>query len=229
MGPLKYLKNRVGDYFVNQVGNKIVCVGRNYKKHANELGNAVPSSPLLFLKPTSSYIRPPGPILIPPAPADIHHEVELGVLIGKRLSRISRDQALAAVAGYVCAVDVTDREAQRVAKERGEPWTLAKGRDSFCPVSDLVLAKRVPDPNKVGLWLSVNGERRQEGNTSEMVFDVEELITYISGVMTLNEGDIILTGTPEGVGPLKPGDKLTAGLAGLIEMEFDCEEYDERK
>jgi acylpyruvate hydrolase len=213
-------------------GRKIVGVGRNYVAHAHELGNEAPVSPILFLKPTSSYItvfRKSGSSndgetspLVPPeehciqvphdAGGELHHEVELGVVIGRRGSRIAPADAHSYIHGYVLALDMTARGIQAAAKKKGLPWSASKGCDTFCPVSDVIPAADIPDPQNVELWCSVDGEMRQKGNTNAMIWDVAHLISHISEIFTLDEGDCILTGTPEGVGPIKPGQSITAGL-----------------
>jgi acylpyruvate hydrolase len=219
-------------------GRKIVGVGRNYVAHAHELGNEGPVSPILFLKPTSSYITvfrnsnsnsnsssskdaQTAP-LVPPeehciqvphdAGGELHHEVELGVVISKRGSRIAPADAHSYIHGYVLALDMTARGVQAAAKKKGLPWSASKGSDTFCPVSDVIPAADIPDPQNVELWCSVDGEMRQKGNTNAMIWDVAHLISHISEIFTLDEGDCILTGTPEGVGPIKPGQSITAGL-----------------
>ncbi len=193
--------------------SKIVCVGRNYAAHAQELGNVVPSRPILFLKPPSSLVPDGAAIEIPRGIGEVHHEVELGVVMGARARDIPADRALDAVAGWCLAVDVTARDLQQEAKAKGEPWLVAKGYDTFCPVSTR-LEKSEVDPSAARLSLSVNGTKRQDGTTRDMLWNVLRLVAYISSVMTLAPGDLILTGTPPGVGPLHPGDRVEAALDG---------------
>jgi acylpyruvate hydrolase len=195
----------------------IYCIGRNYVAHAHELGNAVPTAPFWFLKPASAIIPSGSEHHCFPGRQETHHELELGVVIGVPASRVTPENALEHVAGYCLALDMTDREGQDIAKKAGKPWTQAKGWDTSCPVSDMVPACRVPDPSKLNMWLKVNGEEnpRQAGPTSNMIFGVPELIAEISKVHTLQVGDLILTGTPEGVGPVKPGDVIEAGITEL--------------
>jgi 2-keto-4-pentenoate hydratase/2-oxohepta-3-ene-1,7-dioic acid hydratase in catechol pathway len=182
--------------------SKIVCIGRNYVAHAKELGHDVPVEPLLFLKPPSSLIGPSESIVLPLASARVEHEAELGVVIGRRARNVSREDALSHVFGYTCVCDVTARDLQ---KKDGQ-WTRAKGMDTFCPVGPFIETDF--DLRSASIRCRVNGEVRQDGSTANMIFDVPMLIAYVSGVMTLEPGDLLLTGTPEGVGPLLPGDKL---------------------
>lgn len=153
----KSVTTRISNMLIDKVGTKAVCVGRNYEKHAKEMGAQVDSTkgdPILFMKPTSSYIRGDQPILLPQG-AQIHHEVELGIVIGKRAKNVSVQQAPEFVAGYVCCIDVTARNWQAKAKEKGTPWTISKGCDTFLPMSDLIPAHKVPDPRNLDLWLKV--------------------------------------------------------------------------
>lgn len=203
-----------------EMGTKIVAVGRNYAAHAKELGNAVPKEPVLFLKPTSSYVREGGAIEIPHPLQSVHHEIELAVVIGTKGRDISEEHAMDHVEGYALAIDVTARDLQAVAKASGLPWTVAKGYDTFTPISDFIPKKKVPSLDDLELWLKVDGEMRQRGSPKDMIFSVPFLISHISSVMTLLEGDVILTGTPSGVGPVKAGQKITAGITGLIDMSF---------
>ena len=180
---------------------KIICVGRNYAAHAKELGNDVPKEPLLFFKPPSSLVGPNGIVVLPPQSERVEHESELGVVIGSRARNVSAKDALKYVFGYTAANDVTARDLQR----KDGQWTRAKGFDTFCPVGPWI--ETDVDPARLSVLCRVNGAVQQNGNTSDMVFGVEALVEYISSVMTLEPGDLILTGTPEGVGPLTPGDR----------------------
>ncbi|XP_037082871.1 acylpyruvase FAHD1, mitochondrial-like isoform X2 [Pollicipes pollicipes] len=195
-----------------EVGRKIVAVGRNYKEHAAELGNKMPEKPLLFLKPTSSYLIS-GNILIPPGCSELHHEVELGVVVSSTCRRVSESAAMQHVAGYALALDMTARDFQTEAKAKGHPWTMAKCFDTACPVSAFVPRDRIPDASGLQLWCAVNGETRQSGSTSDMHFSVPFLLSYISRYITLEPGDLVLTGTPAGVGPVRPGDVIEASVS----------------
>lgn len=207
-------------------GKKIVCIGRNYAEHAKELGNAVPSEPFFFLKPTTSYLRSPHKIEIPPMCTNVHHEIELGVVIGSTGKDVTEDQAMSIVSGYILALDLTDRTLQKNAKEAGKPWSMSKGYDTFCPIGDDILPATAKDgalsvrPD-ARLWCRVNGETRQDGSIADMIFPIPRLISYISSVMTLEENDVILTGTPSGVGPIVPGDVIEGGLDDILELKFD--------
>ncbi|KAK9671772.1 hypothetical protein RND81_12G053900 [Saponaria officinalis] len=202
-------------------GTKIIGVGRNYVAHAKELGNPIPKEPVLFLKPTSSYLANGGTILIPPSMEHLHYEAELAVVISKTASNVPQSSAFDFIAGYAFGLDMTARELQSTIKAAGLPWLLAKGQDTFTPISTMILKSEVPDPHNLEIWLKVDGEIRQKGSTKDMMFTVPFLVSHISSFMTLLEGDVILTGTPEGVGPVKPGQKITAGIKGLIDVEFD--------
>eukprot|EP00743_Colponemidia_sp_Colp-15_P001313 GILK01001438.1.p2 GENE.GILK01001438.1~~GILK01001438.1.p2 ORF type:complete len:270 (+),score=45.02 GILK01001438.1:108-812(+) len=201
-------------------GKKIIAVGKNYRDHVKEMGGSSdPKAPVLFLKPTSSFIREPKPIEIPDGEL-VHHEVELAVVIGKEGRDIPLSQAMKHVAGYTVALDLTARDLQAEAKKAGLPWSVSKGFDTFTPISQYIDASRVSDPHNLTLWCKVNGELKQRGNTSGMIFSVPHVIAYISSIMTLEEGDTILTGTPSGVGPIRAGDTISAGIEGLVEMSF---------
>ncbi|KZV29534.1 hypothetical protein F511_00812 [Dorcoceras hygrometricum] len=203
------------------VGTKIIAVGRNYAAHAKELGNAVPKEPVLFMKPTSSYLENGGKIEVPEPLQALDYEVELAVVIGQRAQNVSEAVAMNYVGGYALALDMTAREIQSAAKVFGLPWTTAKGRDTFTPISSVLPPSKVPDPHNLELWLKVDGEIRQKGSTSDMIFKIPFLISHISSLFTLFEGDVILTGTPKGVGPVKIGQKIEAGLTGLLDVHFD--------
>lgn len=194
--------------------SKILCVGRNYAKHAAELGNAVPDAPLWFSKPPSSLLGPGETVLLPPESGRVEHEGELAIVIGRRARRVPPARALEHVFGYTIACDVTARDLQ---KSDGQ-WTRAKGFDTFCPVGPFVVSGI--DASALGVRVRVNGELRQDGNTSQMVFDVAALVSHASQMMTLEPGDLILTGTPEGVGPLADGDRLTIGIDELGTLEL---------
>lgn len=180
--------------------SKIICVGRNYAAHAKELGNDVPAEPLLFFKPPSSLIGPRGTIVLPIQSDRVEHEAELTVVIGTRARNVAVSDAMKHVFGFTAANDVTARDLQR----KDGQWTRAKGFDTFCPVGPWI--ETDVRPGCVRVLCRVNGAERQDGRTSQMVFDVPALIAYVSSVMTLEPGDVILTGTPEGVGPLRAGD-----------------------
>ncbi|HEU4628366.1 MAG TPA: fumarylacetoacetate hydrolase family protein [Gemmatimonadaceae bacterium] len=188
---------------------KIVCVGRNYREHAKELGNDVPAEPLLFLKPPSSVIGDGEAIVLPTASTQVEHEAEIGVVIGARLRRAGEDEARSAVRALVALNDVTARDLQR----RDSQWTRAKGFDTFCPIG--APGDSVPDLDALTVVGRVNGEDRQVGNSADMVFPIPFLLAYISRIMTLEPGDVVATGTPAGVGPLHEGDRVEVEIMGV--------------
>lgn len=189
--------------------SKIIGVGRNYAEHAAELGNQTPTAPLLFVKPNTSVIGPDDPIVLPHWTSEVHHEAELAVVIGKVTKDVSVERALDQVFGYTVANDVTARDAQRTDGQ----WVRAKGFDSACPLGPVVVPGL--DVDDLAVTASVNGTPRQDGRTSQMIFDVATLIAYVSEVMTLLPGDVILTGTPAGVGPIEHGDVVEVAVEGI--------------
>jgi 2-keto-4-pentenoate hydratase/2-oxohepta-3-ene-1,7-dioic acid hydratase in catechol pathway len=189
--------------------SKIIAVGRNYAEHAKERGVDVPEIPLIFLKPPSSVIGPDDAILLPPQSSRVDHEAELAVVMGKAGRWIQAEDALDHVLGYTAANDVTARDLQK----RDGQWTRGKGFDTFCPLGPWIETEI--DPADTMVRCRVNGEIRQVGSTREMVFTVQQLITFISTVMTLEPGDVILTGTPAGIGPLSAGDMVEVEIEGI--------------
>jgi 2-keto-4-pentenoate hydratase/2-oxohepta-3-ene-1,7-dioic acid hydratase in catechol pathway len=210
---------RSADLRAPVVPTKIVAVGRNYRAHAKELGNDVPASPLLFLKPPSAVLDPNGAIVRPKQSQRVEHEAELGVVIGRRAHRVSRQDALAHVFGYTVLCDVTARDLQK----NDVQFTRAKGFDTFCPVGPWI--ETDVDPHALAVSARINGETKQSGNTRDMVFPVEELVSFMSSVMTLEAGDVIATGTPEGVGPLVAKDVLEVEIERIGVLR--CEVRDE--
>jgi 2-keto-4-pentenoate hydratase/2-oxohepta-3-ene-1,7-dioic acid hydratase in catechol pathway len=198
---------------------KVIGVGRNYRAHALELGHEVPEEPLLFLKPPSALLPHEGIIRIPRESARVDHEGEIGVLVGRRLRRASQAEARAAILGVVCANDVTARDLQK----RDVQFTRGKGFDTFCPVGPSVATGL--DPATLAVTTRVNGAVRQSAPASAMMFPVPRLLSFISDVMTLWPGDLVLTGTPEGVGPLQPGDVVEVEIpgAGLLRNRVEAE------
>jgi 5-carboxymethyl-2-hydroxymuconate isomerase len=191
---------------------KIVCIGRNYVEHIKELHNKIPDKPVIFIKPASSIIGEGGMIVIPPHSTDCHHEVELAVLIGTRAKNVDANNALDHVAGYAVALDLTLRDLQSTQKEKGLPWEIAKAFDTACPLSAFVPADQVGDPQRLQIKLTVNDMTRQDGNTKDMMLSVAQLIAAASTYFTLEDGDILLTGTPSGVGRIVSGDRLVAEI-----------------
>ncbi len=199
---------------------KLICIGLNYQKHAAESGMAEPTEPVVFFKATSSIVGPNDTIIIPKNSTKTDWEVELAIVIGKRANYISEEQALNHVAGYVLHNDVSEREFQL---ERGGQWVKGKSCDTFAPLGPYLVTKdEIPDPNNLKLWLTLNGKKMQDGNTNDFIFNVQHVVAYLSQFMSLMPGDIISTGTPEGVGLgqkppfyLKAGDVIELGIDGL--------------
>ena len=208
-----------GDNQPVQVG-KILCLARNYVAHAKELGNEVPTEPVLFSKPASSIIGHGQNVVIPAYSNDCHHEVELAVLIGAQGKHVSPEDAMKCVAGYAVAIDMTLRDTQAKLKEKGYPWDLAKGFDTSCPLSEFVAATSVADPHQLHLTLEVNGQMRQNGNSNCMIHRIPQILAFASAAFTLEPGDIILTGTPAGVGRVVAGDTMRALIDGIGELEI---------
>jgi 2,4-didehydro-3-deoxy-L-rhamnonate hydrolase len=197
---------------------KIVCVGLNYRDHAEEQGVELPEEPLLFAKWPNALIGPGDPIVIPSLVEKCDYEAELGVVIGALVKNVSKEGALEAVRGYVCANDVSARDLQF----KDGQWTRGKSADTFCPVGPLVPAAEIPDPHALRIRAIVSGEVLQDSTTANLIFGVDEIISYASRTMTLEPGDLILTGTPAGVGVfrdpprlLRPGDEVTIEIAGI--------------
>jgi len=197
---------------------KIVCLARNYAEHARELGNETPAAPVLFMKPSSSVIGDGGSVRIPAYSQECHYEVELAILVGRECRAVSAENAMDYVAGYATAIDMTLRDVQNSLKAKGLPWEIAKGFDSACPLSDFVPASTVPDPHNLRLRLSVNGELRQDGCSSAMINHVPQIMAHISAIFTLEPGDVILTGTPAGVGQVVAGDIMEADIEGVARL-----------
>ncbi len=199
---------------------KVVCLARNYSEHIKELGNATPEKPVLFIKPASSIIGPREAVVIPDFSHDCHHEVELAVLIGKFGKNINAKDAESHIAGYGVALDMTLRDVQNELKQKGLPWEIAKGFDTACPLSDFVPAATVGDPHNLRITLKVNDQLRQDGGTAQMMLRIPEIIQAVSEIFTLEEGDVILTGTPSGVGAVRSGDRMLAEIekVGCLEI-----------
>jgi 2-keto-4-pentenoate hydratase/2-oxohepta-3-ene-1,7-dioic acid hydratase in catechol pathway len=189
--------------------SKIVCVGRNYRAHAQELGNQVPREPLIFLKPPSSLLAPGAAIELPAGSQRVEHEAEIGIVIGQRLQRANVDRALQSIFGVTAVNDVTARDIQKSEVQ----FTRAKGFDTFCPVGPVI--ETAADLTRLTVSGRVNGQERQSGTVAEMIFDIGTLLSFISHVMTLEPGDLVSTGTPAGVGPLVPGDVVEVEVSGV--------------
>ncbi len=191
------------------IPSKIVAVGLNYRDHARELGLALPEEPVIFLKPVTTIIGPGESVIFPAASSRVDYEAELGVVIKDRTRNISPEEAPDHILGYTCANDVTARDLQ---KKDGQ-WTRAKSFDTFCPVGPWIVTDL--DPGDLLIQSYLNGERRQSSRTSQLIFNVHELVSFISGIMTLEPGDLIITGTPSGIGPMKPGDEIEVRIEGI--------------
>ena len=192
----------------------LFCIGRNYADHAKEMNSPVPPKPMVFIKPRSTVVYSGSSIKLPSQSSDVHYETEIVIAIGKSAKNVSVGEAPGVIAGYGIGIDVTARDIQAQAKKKGHPWSVAKGFDTFAPLGNFVKPEEITDPANTEFTLHINGELRQHGSTSDMIFDVATLISYLSGIFTLNPGDLIFTGTPEGVGPLSAGDKLVAEISG---------------
>lgn len=188
---------------------KIVCVGRNYREHAKELGNEVPKEPLIFLKPPSSVVSEGEPIVLPGVSNRVEYEGEIGVIVGRRLTRATEAEVAGAIRSIVAVNDVTARDLQKSDSQ----WTRAKGFDTFCPLGEE--SSTLPDLDSLTVVTRVNGVERQRGKSSEMVFSIPSLLAYISRIMTLEPGDLVATGTPSGVGPLFSGDVVEVEIVGV--------------
>lgn len=198
---------------------KVVCVGRNYAEHARELGNEVPDAPILFIKPASSLVPMDAPLHLPQGLGVVHHEVEIALLIRERLKDVDAKTVLWSLAGYGIGLDLTLRDVQNELKKKGHPWERAKAFDGACPVSRFVDARGVSGKQPLEIALTVNGEERQRGRSTQMLFPLYELVAHMSTVFTLEPGDIVLTGTPPGVAALNPGDRFVARLGNLMKVE----------
>ncbi|KAM7205801.1 hypothetical protein V8F20_003034 [Naviculisporaceae sp. PSN 640] len=206
--------------------NKIVCIGRNYADHITELNSARPKQPFFFQKPTSSILLPGQGNVIRPKGVDLHYEVELALIIGKEvkdLDAADEKGALDAIESYALSIDMTARNTQNEAKKKGLPWDISKGFDTFLPLSKVIPKSAIPDPHKIELYLKVNDQVRQNDSTELMLFRIPRILSDISKVMTLQPGDIVLTGTPKGVGPVVPGETMYAGI------KVDGKELEEAK
>jgi 2-keto-4-pentenoate hydratase/2-oxohepta-3-ene-1,7-dioic acid hydratase in catechol pathway len=204
--PLEYADVRL---LAPLLPSKIIAVGRNYAAHAKELGHEVPSEPMIFLKPSTSVIGPGDPIALPEQSDNVEHEAELAVVISRLCSEVPVKRVSEVVLGYTCANDVTARDLQRTDGQ----WGRAKGFDTFCPLGPWIVTDL--DPSELRVRCLVNGEVRQDGTTADLVRGVDELVAWISNVMTLLPGDVILTGTPAGVGPLVDGDSVSVSISSL--------------
>ena len=199
---------------------KIFCLGKNYAKHAAEMKSDVPEKPIVFMKPSSAIVHNGAKIKIPEMTKDLHHETEIFFVIGKEGKNIRKEAARSFVSAMGIGLDLTLRDVQTALKDKGNPWLISKGFDGSAPISDAVPADGV-DFNSLGLALSVNGKPRQHGEYRNTIFKIEDVIAFISQLFTLERGDLIFTGTPEGVARLKQGDKLHAELVGYVSLDVE--------
>ncbi|MBM1142406.1 fumarylacetoacetate hydrolase family protein [Alcanivorax sp. ZXX171] len=214
-----YLHRWIDGSAMDRPVGKIVCVGRNYADHARELGNEVPSQPLLFMKGANALCSLHEPLVLPEGQGEVHHEVEMVVMIGKRLrGETDLETIRYSIAAYGIGLDLTLRDVQARLKEKGQPWERAKAFDGAAPVSGFVDARGISVRQNLEVSLEINGETRQHGHTGQMLFPTFELLADINRVFTLEPGDLVFTGTPAGVGPLVSGDRFTARLGNILQV-----------
>ncbi len=215
----EYVHRWIDGSAMDQPVGKIVCVGRNYADHARELGNEVPSQPLLFMKGANALRSLHEPLVLPEGQGEVHHEVEMVVMIGKRLrGETDLETIRYSIAAYGIGLDLTLRDVQSRLKEKGQPWERAKAFDGAAPVSGFVDARGISVRQNLEVSLEINGETRQHGHTGQMLFPTFELLADINRVFTLEPGDLVFTGTPAGVGPLVSGDRFTARLGNILQV-----------
>ena len=200
---------------------KIVCVGQNYAAHIKEMDAKKTGDPVLFLKPSTALLYEGQKITLPQYSNEVHHEIELALLVNKQARNVPETHWQEYIAGAGIALDLTLRDLQKMAKNQGLPWSVSKGFDGACPISVFVPIKKIIDIQALNILLKVNGDIRQQGSTADMIWKVPELVSYISTIFTLEPGDIILTGTPAGVSKLQHGDKLEAAIESLGVMHFE--------
>lgn len=214
-----YFHRDLKDQAIDLPAGKVVCVGRNYADHIKELNNPIPEEPLLFIKPSTSLCRFSEPLSIPNGQGECHNELELAVLIGSELKSADADSASNAIWGYALGLDLTLRDKQTSLKNQGLPWERAKAFDYSCPVSGFVRKASIEDAQNIDFSLTINGQRRQQGNSELMLLSISNLLVEASQVFTLLPGDIVMTGTPKGVGPLYSGDKIEANMQDKIHIQ----------
>ncbi|WAT09988.1 fumarylacetoacetate hydrolase family protein [Rouxiella badensis] len=200
---------------------RVYCVGRNYSEHAREMGHDPDREPpFFFSKPADAVVPAQGEVPYPPLTSDLHHEVELVVALSKGGKNISPEEALSHVWGYTVGVDLTRRDLQATAKKMGRPWDFAKGFDHSAPANALLPVSKIGHPASGKIWLAVNGETRQTGDLGDQIWQVADVISYLSQSVELQPGDVIFTGTPSGVGAVQPGDVVSGGIEGIGEFSF---------
>ncbi|MGI9277890.1 MAG: fumarylacetoacetate hydrolase family protein [Endozoicomonas sp.] len=219
---MKYRHHWLSGDRIDLPAGKVVCVGRNYAEHVQELNNPLPDDPVLFLKPATALTHLEHQLTIPQNRGAVHFETEIALLIGSRLNSASEDEALKAIQAFGLALDLTLREVQSTLKGKGLPWEIAKAFDDSCPLSGFVASEHIKDLEDIHFSLKINGETRQQDTTAHMLTSIPGLLSYISRHFTLEPGDVVLTGTPAGVGPLHSGDILELELNNLFAVETRC-------
>lgn len=219
--PMRYHHHWISGEPVELPVGKVVCVGRNYAAHARELGNTVPEAPILFIKPASALVPMAPGFSIPIDQGEVHHELEMALLVGERLRHVDAITAQWSMAGFGLGLDLTLRDLQAELKKHGHPWERAKAFDGACPMSAFVDARGVSWKQPIAISLEVNGTLRQRGDTTQMLFPVFELVAEMSRSFTLEPGDIVLTGTPPGVAALHPGDQLLARFGNMLQVNTE--------
>ena len=219
---MKYRHHWLSGDRIDLPTGKVVCVGRNYVEHIHELNNPLPDDPVLFMKPATSLVSLDVPFSIPKDRGSVHYETEIALLIDKRLKKASEIESISAIKAFALSLDLTLRDLQSEMKAKSLPWEVAKAFDGSCPISGFIAKEHFQDLEDINFDLKVNGELRQKGNSSHMLTSIPGLISYISRHFTLEPGDIILTGTPAGVGPLNKGDQLELSILNRIEIQTSC-------
>lgn len=216
---MSYQHRAAGEHELDLPLGKVVCIGRNYADHARELNNPVPTEPILFIKPATSVVPMEEAFTVPEGKGAVHFETEMAILIGETLKDADEQQSMHGIAGIGLGLDMTLREVQDSLKQKGQPWEKSKCFDGACPLSAFLSPASVNDLADVQIRLTVNGEVRQDGNSAQMLTPVLKLLSYASQWFTLEPGDVVLTGTPAGVGPVQPGDQLRVELVDLLRVE----------
>ena len=219
---MKYNHHWISGDKIKLPEGKVVCVGRNYAEHIYELNNPLPDDPVLFIKPSTSLCNIEAPIELPKGQGEVHHELEIALLMGETLSKASESEAIEAIKAIGLSLDLTLRDVQSKQKAKGLPWEIAKAFDNSCPVSGFVAKEHFSDLVDMEFSLSVNGTLRQQASSASMLTSISGLLSFISRHFTLLPGDIVLTGTPAGVGPLAAGDQLTVTMENKFTIETQC-------
>ncbi|KEQ18388.1 fumarylacetoacetate hydrolase family protein [Endozoicomonas numazuensis] len=219
---MKYRHHWLSGDRIDLPTGKVVCVGRNYAEHIRELNNPLPDDPVLFIKPSTSLASLETPFAIPANRGEVHYETEIAILIDSRLQNASESESICAIKAMGLALDLTLRDVQSRLKAKGLPWEVAKAFDGSCPVSGFIAKEHLPDFDDIQFSLKVNGKTRQEDTSAHMLTSIPGLINYISRHFTLEPGDIVLTGTPAGVGPVKQGDQLELSISDRFTLTTSC-------